>query len=82
MEKTNFENLEIYRLAEILADEVWAIVIRWNRLAQDTIGTRQYVACPRGDVPQIADRGRHHIETRREFSFRAGSASFPLVEPA
>ena len=38
MEKTNFENLEIYKLAEILSDEVWEIVLTWNRLAQDTVG--------------------------------------------
>ena len=38
MEKTNFENLEIYTLAEVLADEIWEIVLGWNRLAQDTVG--------------------------------------------
>jgi four helix bundle protein len=38
MEKTNFENLEIYQLSEQLADEVWNIVLSWNNLAQDTVG--------------------------------------------
>lgn len=38
MEKTNFENLEIYKLAEELADKIWEIVIKWDRLAQDTVG--------------------------------------------
>lgn len=36
--KTNFENLEIYKLSEKLADQVWNIVIEWNYLAQDTVG--------------------------------------------
>src|SRR5687768_5325635 len=36
--KTNFENLEIYVLAEQLADSIWEIVCKWNRLAQDTVG--------------------------------------------
>ncbi len=36
--KTNFENLEIYTLAEQLSDAVWEIVLRWNHLAQDTVG--------------------------------------------
>ena len=36
--KTNFENLEIYTLAEQLADSVWEIVLKWNPLAQDTVG--------------------------------------------
>jgi four helix bundle protein len=38
MEKTNFENLEIYQLSEKLADEVWNIVLDWSSLAQDTVG--------------------------------------------
>jgi len=38
MEKTNFENLEIYQLSEKLADEIWKVVLNWNRLAQDTVG--------------------------------------------
>ncbi len=36
--KTNFENLEIYKLAEQLSDEVWEIVLKWNALARDTVG--------------------------------------------
>ncbi len=38
MEKTNFENLEIYQVSENLSDKIWEIVLKWNRLAQDTIG--------------------------------------------
>jgi len=38
MEKTNFENLDIYKLSEKIADEIWEIVIKWNNLAQDTVG--------------------------------------------
>lgn len=38
MEKTNFENLEIYQLSEKISDEIWKIVLNWNKLAQDTIG--------------------------------------------
>ncbi len=36
--KTNFENLDIYKLSEKLSDEVWCLVLSWNRLAQDTVG--------------------------------------------
>lgn len=36
--KTNFENLDIYKLSEKLADRVWEIVVEWNFLAQDTVG--------------------------------------------
>jgi four helix bundle protein len=33
-----FENLEVYQLAEKLADEVWAIVLGWPNFARDTVG--------------------------------------------
>ena len=42
MEKTSFQKLDIYRLAEVLADNIWEIVVSWDRLAQDTVG-RQLV---------------------------------------
>ena len=38
MEKTNFENLDIYKLSEKITDEIWEIVAGWNNLARDTIG--------------------------------------------
>ena len=38
MSQTNFEKLDIYRLAEKLADKMWNIVVDWNHLAQDTVG--------------------------------------------
>ncbi len=38
MEKTSFEKLDIYKLAENLADTVWATVSSWDPLAKDTIG--------------------------------------------
>jgi four helix bundle protein len=38
MERTNFENLQIYRLAEKLSDQLWKIVVRWDVFARDTVG--------------------------------------------
>jgi four helix bundle protein len=38
MHKTNFENLQVYKLSEKLADQVWKIVTRWDVLARDTVG--------------------------------------------
>jgi four helix bundle protein len=38
MARSDFENLRVYRLSEKLADQVWEIVIGWNRFAQNTIG--------------------------------------------
>ena len=36
--QTNFENLQIYQLAERLADMIWEIVIAWDYFAKDTVG--------------------------------------------
>jgi len=38
MSSCSFEKLEIYQLAEDLADDVWKLVLTWPRLAQDTVG--------------------------------------------
>ena len=38
MARTNFEGLEVYKLSERLADEIWVAVISWDRFARDTVG--------------------------------------------
>jgi four helix bundle protein len=38
MDKTNFEKLRIYELAEELADNIWDIVAHWDSFARDTVG--------------------------------------------
>jgi four helix bundle protein len=35
---TRFQDLDVYRLAEELADAVWQIVRGWDVLARDTVG--------------------------------------------
>ena len=37
-ERSNFENLDVYRLAEDIADRVWDTVELWPLLARDTVG--------------------------------------------
>jgi len=38
MDRTGFENLRVYQLAEETADLTWEVVIKWNRLSQDAVG--------------------------------------------
>jgi four helix bundle protein len=38
MERSNFENLDVYRLAEDIADRVWLVVEGWQAFAQNTVG--------------------------------------------
>ena len=36
--RTAFENLEVYKLSERLADEIWDIALVWDFFAKDTVG--------------------------------------------
>jgi four helix bundle protein len=38
MGRSNFENLDVYRLAEDIADRVWLVVETWQVFARDTVG--------------------------------------------
>ena len=37
MAKSNFENLKVYQMSENLADEIWDVVVGWDRFARDTV---------------------------------------------
>ena len=37
MRRSNFEKLEVYKLSEELADEIWNIVRGWYYFTKDTI---------------------------------------------
>lgn len=55
------EDLEIYMIAEKLADKWWEIVSRWNFFAQDTIG-KQLVRAIDSIGANIAESyGRYHF---------------------
>ena len=67
MSRTNFENLRVYKLAEDLADEIWNIVLRWDRFARDTIG-KQIVRSADSIGANIAEgTGRHDFQDNRRF---------------
>jgi four helix bundle protein len=37
-QRSNFENLEVYYLAEEISDQIWMIVNAWKVFARDTVG--------------------------------------------
>ena len=40
MAKTNFESLQVYKMSETLADDIWNIVVNWDSFARDTVGNQ------------------------------------------
>jgi four helix bundle protein len=67
MARTNFENLDVYRLAEDLADQIWRVVLGWPHFARDTIG-KQIVRAADSIGANIAEgSGRRAFQDNRRF---------------
>ena len=74
MNKTGFENLRVYKLAEELSDFVWEIVSKWDYFAKDTVG-KQIVKSADSIGANIAEgygRGSH-ADNRRFAKISRGS---------
>lgn len=71
MERSNFENLQVYQLSEELADNVWDIVLEWNNFARDTVG-KQLVRSADSIGANIAEgTGRKSYADNKRFVFIA-----------
>jgi len=67
MAKSDFENLKVYQLSENLADEIWDVVLRWDRFARDTVGC-QIVRAADSIGANIAEgSGRGSFQDNRRF---------------
>jgi four helix bundle protein len=77
-ERTGFENLRVYGLAEEIADIVWEIVIKWDRLPQDTVG-KQLIKSADSIGANIAEgTGRASFADNRRFARIARGSLFEL----
>ena len=52
--RTNFEQLEVYQISEILTDKIWEIVGQWEPFEKDTVG-KQLVRSSDSIGANIAD---------------------------
>ena len=68
MERTNFENLRVYQLAESLEDSIWGIVMLWKAFAREAVG-RQLVRSADSIGANIAEgSGRGSVLDNRRFA--------------
>ena len=74
MTKTGFQNLQIYKLSEKLADEIWDVVIRWENLGKDTLGKQLIRAVDSigANIAEGSGRGTE-AELRRYLRISRGS---------
>jgi four helix bundle protein len=78
MAKTGFENLRVYHLSEQIGDLVWEAVIRWDRLAQDTVG-KQIINSADSIGANIAEgTGRGSFADNRRFARIARGSLFEV----
>jgi four helix bundle protein len=65
--RTSFENLQVYKLGEKLADEVWTVVTGWEQFAEAAVG-RQMVRAADSVGANIAEgSGRGSFQDNRRF---------------
>jgi four helix bundle protein len=67
MERTNFENLRVYQLAENLADALWDIVMRWSVFARDVVGKQLARAADSISANISEGSGRGTVPENRHF---------------
>ena len=67
MARTQFENLEVYRLSEALADRVWALVAGWESFAKFSVGSQLVRAADSVGCNIAEGSGRGSFKDNRRF---------------
>ena len=67
MGRPDFEELQVYKLSEKLANEIWKVVMGWYNFSKDTIG-KQIVRSADSIGTNIAEgRGRYNFQDNKRF---------------
>jgi four helix bundle protein len=67
MEKSKFEDLQIFQLSEKLSDQIWHIVTKWSLFEKDTVG-KQFIRAADSIGANIAEgNGRYNLQDNLRF---------------
>src|SRR5689334_21381708 len=67
MSKTSFENLDVYRLAEKMADEGWSVVDDWDYFAKNSVGMQLVDAADSVSANAAEGCGRFNYKDNARF---------------
>lgn len=65
--KTNFEKLEVYKLSENLADQIWNAVIKWKQFEKDALGLQMIRAADSVGANIAEGNGRFNFADNNRF---------------
>jgi len=67
MATKGFEDLEVYQLAERLADEVWSVTMTWHAFAKNTVGQQMTRSADSVGANIAEGSGRYNYQDNRRF---------------
>ncbi|MFQ5583879.1 MAG: four helix bundle protein [Calditrichia bacterium] len=70
------EELQVYRLAMIIADKIWNIVLEWDYFAKDTIGKQLVKAADSVAANLSEGYGRFFYKENRQFCYYSRGSLF------
>ena len=73
---TGFEGLHILQEVEIIADDVWRKVLRWDKFAKDVVGKQLARACDSIGANIAESYGRFHYGEKINFLYYARGSLF------
>jgi four helix bundle protein len=78
MRRTNFQNLRVYQLSEKISDTLWDTVLRWERLAQFTVGKQLINAADSVGANIAEGTGRGSAAENKRFAKIARGSLFEV----
>lgn len=66
-ERSQFENLRVYKLSEKLADGVWDLASKWDLFAKDTVGKQLVRSADSVGANIVEGSGRGSYQDNRRF---------------